>query len=111
MSAATVRKVYILDTSVLLSDPYAIRKFAEHEVVIPLVVIKELESKRNDPLLGFTARQALRGIDAAVEAGATREESIHTGVTVTDEGGLLRIEINHVDQSGLPNALASDPTH
>jgi PhoH-like ATPase len=37
------RRTYVLDTSVLLADPGALRRFAEHEVVLPVVVITELE--------------------------------------------------------------------
>ncbi|NNV08488.1 PhoH family protein, partial [Geobacillus sp. MMMUD3] len=50
---------YVLDTSVLLSDPGALLRFAEHNIVIPLVVVSELEAKRHHPELGFTARKAL----------------------------------------------------
>ena len=53
-------KTYVVDTSVLLSDPWALRKFAEHDVVLPVVVISELEGKRHHPELGWFARQALR---------------------------------------------------
>lgn len=56
-------KTFILDTSVLLSDPRAMFRFAEHEVVIPIVVINELEGKRHDPEIGYFARQALRHLD------------------------------------------------
>lgn len=54
---------YVLDTSVLLADPGAIDKFEEHEVVIPIVVISELEGKRDHPELGYFARAALRALD------------------------------------------------
>ena len=47
---------YVLDTSVLLADPGALSKFEEHEVVIPIVVIGELEAKRDHPELGYFAR-------------------------------------------------------
>ncbi|WP_293778717.1 PIN domain-containing protein, partial [uncultured Corynebacterium sp.] len=47
--AAVVTKTYVIDTSVLLSDPWALRKFAEHDVVLPIVVISELEGKRHHP--------------------------------------------------------------
>ncbi len=57
------RRTYVIDTSVLLSDPWALTKFAEHEVVLPLVVIGELEAKRHHPELGYFARQALRILD------------------------------------------------
>ena len=49
-------KTFVLDTSVLLSDPNAMFRFGEHEVVLPIVVINELEKKRNDPEIGFFAR-------------------------------------------------------
>lgn len=99
-------KIFVLDTSVLLSAPNALHQFHEHQVVLPLVVIKELEGKRHDPMLGFPAREALRGIEALREKGDLRE-----GVVINDQGGIVRIEINHVDQSSLPDALASDRTH
>ena len=56
-------KTYVLDTSVLLSDPRAMLRFAEHEVVLPVVVVTELEGKRHHPELGYFARQALRMLD------------------------------------------------
>ena len=57
------RRTYVLDTSVLLADPAAIARFAEHQVVLPVVVITELEAKRHHPELGYFARQALRHLD------------------------------------------------
>src|SRR5215472_289237 len=57
------RRTYVLDTSVLLADPAAIGRFAEHRVVLPIVVITELEAKRHHPALGYFARQALRYLD------------------------------------------------
>lgn len=100
------RKTFVLDTSVLLSSPNAVHQFKGHEVVLPLVVIKELEAKRTHDILGFPAREALRALDAISEKG-----DINAGVRVNDDGGTVRIEINHVDQSGLPDALASDPSN
>ncbi len=60
---SSARRTYVLDTSVLLSDPWALTRFDEHEVVLPLVVICELEAKRHHPELGYFARQALRILD------------------------------------------------
>ena len=57
------QRTYVLDTSVLLSDPMALLRFDEHEVVLPVVVITELEGKRSHPELGYFARQALRLLD------------------------------------------------
>ncbi|MFC7486411.1 PhoH family protein [Knoellia sp. CPCC 206453] len=89
---------YVLDTSVLLSDPRAILRFKEHEVVLPIVVITELEGKRHHPELGFFARAALRLLDdLRIKAGR-----LDAPVPVGDDGGTLRVELNHTDSSSLP---------
>ena len=91
----------MLDTSVLLSDPRAVFRFDEHEVVIPLVVIVELEAKRTHPELGYYARQALRMLDDfRVDFGRLDER-----IPLNDEGGTLRIELNHSDLSRLPTGM------
>lgn len=91
-------RVYVLDTSVLLADPMAMARFAEHEVVIPVVVITELESKRHHPELGYFARNALRRMDdLRVVHGR-----LDVAVPVNDQGGTLRVELNHSDPTILP---------
>ena len=95
--AKTSTKTYVLDTSVLLSDPKALFKFKEQEVVIPIVVINELEKKRHDPEIGYYARQALRHLDDL----RVQHERLDFPMEVGD-GGLLRVELNHIDQSVLP---------
>ena len=91
----------MLDTSVLLSDPRAVFRFDEHEVVIPLVVIIELEAKRTHPELGYFARQALRMLDDfRIEFGRLDER-----IPLNDEGGTLRVELNHSDLSRLPTGM------
>ena len=62
------RRTYVLDTSVLLSDPGAIARFDEHDVVIPLVVVIELEAKRSHPELGYFARNAAGILDLLARA-------------------------------------------
>lgn len=92
------RRTYVLDTSVLLADPASLGRFAEHAVVLPIVVITELESKRHHPELGYFAREALRRLDGLrVDNGG-----LDVDVPVNDEGGTLRVELNHSDQSVLP---------
>ena len=99
------RKTYVIDTSVLLSDPGALTRFAEHSVVLPIVVIKELEAKRHDPVLGHNARTVLRALEALRgKPGA----DLRQGVQVNEEGGTVRIEINHVDTSALPDAIRAE---
>jgi PhoH-like ATPase len=96
----TVR-TYVLDTSVLLSDPKAMTRFAEHQVVLPVVVITELEGKRHHPELGYFARSALRQLD---ELRITHGR-LDTAVPVGDEGGTIRVELNHTDPSSLPSGF------
>ena len=92
------RRVYVLDTSVLLADPSALNRFAEHDVVLPVVVIAELEAKRHHPELGWFARQALHLLDdLRVQHGR-----LDTPVPINDAGGTLRVELNHSDVSVLP---------
>jgi PhoH-like ATPase len=95
--AKTATRTYVLDTSVLLSDPKALFKFKEQEVVIPIVVINELEKKRHDPEIGYYARTALRLLDDLREQHERLDFPIEVG-----EGGILRVELNHIDQSVLP---------
>ena len=90
----------MLDTSVLLSDPKAIFRFAEHSIVLPVVVISELESKRNDPEIGYFARQALRNLDEL----RLKHERLDFPIPV-GEGGSLRVELNHSNMSVLPSGL------
>ncbi len=92
------RKTYVLDTSVLLSDPKAMFRFAEHEVVLPVVVVTELEGKRNHPELGYFARQALRLLDDL----RISEGRLDKPVAVGSDGGTLRVELNHTDPMSLP---------
>jgi PhoH-like ATPase len=93
-------RTYVLDTSVLLSDPKAMFRFAEHPVVLPVIVITELESKRNDPEIGYFARQALRNLDEL----RVKHERLDFPIAV-GEGGSLRVELNHSNMSVLPSGL------
>ncbi|KEP75452.1 ATP-binding protein [Microbacterium sp. SUBG005] len=93
-------RTYVLDTSVLLSDPRAFFRFAENSVVIPVVVIMELEGKRHDPEIGYFARQALRHLDELrIEHGR-----LDFPVPVGDDG-TLRVELNNTDPGVLPSGM------
>jgi PhoH-like ATPase len=95
------RRTYVLDTSVLLADPSAWSRFDEHHVVLPVVVITELEAKRHHPELGYFARQALRYLDdLRVEHGRLDAE-----LAVGSLGGTVRVELNHIDAQVLPAGL------
>jgi PhoH-like ATPase len=107
MTAAKSRKSrrsLVIDTSVLLSDPSAMYRFAEHEVVLPLVVIGELEDKRAHPELGYFARSALRLLDdLRIEHGRLDEP-----LPLNDLGGTLQVELNHSDPAVLPAGFRAD---
>ena len=93
-------RTFVLDTSVLLSDPTALFRFAEHSVVIPVIVISELEKKRHDPEIGYFARQALRALDDL----RIKHERLDFPIPL-DGGGSIRVELNHSNQAVLPSGL------
>ncbi|XVQ84908.1 PhoH family protein [Microbispora siamensis] len=95
-SNPSTSRTYVLDTSVLLADPAAMSRFAEHEVVVPIVVITELEAKRHHPELGYFAREALRFLDDLRVRYGRLDEPMPIG------DGNIRVELNHSDPSCLP---------
>jgi PhoH-like ATPase len=97
-------RTYVIDTSVLLADPWALARFAEHEVVLPLIVLTELEAKRHHPELGWAARMSLRHLEDL----RLRYGSLLQGMPANDQGGTLRVEVNHQETAGLPEALRGD---
>ncbi len=97
-------RTFVLDTSVLLSDPGALGRFAEHEVVLPLVVISELEGKRHHPELGWFARQTLRVLDEL----RIKHGRLDAPIPIGDAGGTLSVELNHSDLSTLPAGFRVD---
>lgn len=94
--------LYVIDTSVILSDPKCLEKLSDRDIVIPLVVISELEAKRNHPDLGYASRAALRRLE-----DLRRVNSLDTKID-TGYGGSITIEVNNIDQSGLPLAFRSE---
>jgi PhoH-like ATPase len=100
----STRRTFVLDTSVLLSDPGALLRFGDADVVLPLVVVGELEAKRDHPELGWFARQSLRILD---ELRVTHGR-LDAPVPVGDDGGTLHVELNHSDPSALPAGFRND---
>nr|WP_246127584.1 PhoH family protein [Amycolatopsis rhizosphaerae] len=103
-SPESQRHTYVLDTSVLLSDPWAVSRFAEHAVVLPLVVISELEAKRHHPELGWFARESLRLLDDLRRTHGRLDAPVPIG----DHGGTLHVELNHSDPTVLPPGFRTD---
>ncbi|EPZ38942.1 RNA modification enzyme (contains PIN and ATPase domains) [Anoxybacillus ayderensis] len=84
------KKIYVLDTNVLLQDPYSIFSFQDNEVVIPAVVLEEVDSKkRYMDEVGRNARQVSKIIDNLRQSGKLHEK------IPLENGGVLRIELNH----------------
>ncbi|WP_370324515.1 PhoH family protein [Euzebya sp.] len=95
-------RTYVLDTSVLLAvGAKALTAFDEHAVVLPVVVLEELEAKRHHPDLGYAAREVLRALEDLRVVHGTLTEPL----AVNDLGGTVRVELNHQDGSGLPESL------
>ncbi len=103
-AAKTGLKTYVIDTSVLLADPSALFRFAEHEVIIPIAVIGELEQKRDHPELGFFARSALRALDDLRISHGRLDQPLE----ITEAGGTLSVELNHTDTASLPAGFYRD---
>lgn len=92
-----MNKVYVLDSSVLLHDPNAIVQFQDNEVIIPYVVLEEIESKKRLlENIGLAAREAIRYLDRLREKG-----QLSKGVLLPN-GGRIRIELNHYSNEILP---------
>jgi PhoH-like ATPase len=90
MEGIAMKKIYVLDTNVLLHDPNALYAFEDNNVVIPAVVLEEIDSKkRNADELGRNARYVSRVLD-----GLRAKGSLHDSI-VLENGGSLKVELNH----------------
>jgi PhoH-like ATPase len=104
-----VANTFVLDTCVLLADPRSPLRFDEHNVVIPMVVIEELDRKKTRlDEVGANARAAIRLFE---ELGASRDGGLREPADLPG-GGSLRIELNGITSDRLPAALdPSTPDH
>lgn len=110
LNTLSQKNTYVIDTSTLLAEgKEALFAFKGHQVVIPIAVIRELEKKRTDPLIGFMARGVLKAIEE-LNGTAANWQDINSGIPVDDDGGTVRIEINHVHKRGVPEIIAQDPS-
>lgn len=89
--------IYVVDTSVFLSDPKALERLKNDDIIIPMTVLIELEGKRNHPDLGYAARENLRKLEEYRKLG-----NLADGIIVN--GGSVRIELNESDEL-LPEIL------
>ncbi|WP_168120669.1 PhoH family protein [Paenibacillus sp. HB172176] len=85
-----MKKKFVLDTNVLLHDPQSLFSFDDNEVIIPAVVLEEIDSKKRlADELGRNARTVSRLLDKMREGG-----HLHEGIGLPG-GGLLKVELNH----------------
>ena len=95
-----MKKIYILDTNVLLHDPESLFSFEDNDIVLPLSVIEELDRiKRRGDDVGRNARDASRKLDDLRLVGHLSE-----GVPLPG-GGSLKIELNGHQTHDLPNGI------
>ncbi|MDD3219182.1 MAG: PhoH family protein [Lachnospiraceae bacterium] len=97
-----MKKTYVVDTNVLIQAPYALKCFEDNDVVIPLVVVEELDGlKKSDGEKGANARAAVRLLEECRQRG-----DLLQGVEL-ESGGMLQVEKNFVDVI-LPQDLPED---
>src|SRR5438105_9157186 len=104
-----MKKNYVLDTNILLHDPYAIFRFDDNNVVIPIYVIEEVDQfKREGSERGRNARHIVRLLDELRDAGG----SLAKGVTLKS-GGFLQVAVpktrpelpSAIDKAAMDNAI------
>lgn len=98
-----MKKTYVLDTNVLLHDPGAIFAFDDNDIIIPIVVIEEIDAqKKRQDSIGRSARQVSRYLDDLRNRG-----ELYKGVEL-QQGGTLKIELNHQLLDKLPLSLSEE---
>jgi PhoH-like ATPase len=102
-SASVQLRTYVLDTNVLIADPEAPGRFQEHDVVIPLTVVEELDKLKTRPdETGASARRAIRTLE-----GLRGQGNLSEGVALPG-GGRIWVEVSLASRLDLPEALSSD---
>ena len=102
LAAEDRRTVYILDTNVLLHDPASIFRFDEHIVLIPLLALEEIDAKKNDPGIGYNARE----ISQKLEMLSSKEGD--SAITIPNgKHGVLSFLTGHLSKS-FPEELKLD---
>ncbi|MCI7682179.1 MAG: PIN domain-containing protein, partial [Fusobacterium necrophorum] len=96
-----MRKIFVLDTNVLIHDPYCIYKFEDNEVVVPIFVIEEIDKLKRNPNTAIQARLVSRVIDEIRKKG-----SLYQGVELENDI-FFRVEINN-NKEDLPEVLRRD---
>lgn len=95
-----MQKNFIIDTNVMIHDPYFLYKFDDNNITIPLICIEELDKfKSAQGLKGYHAREALRVINKF-----RSKQNLDQGVDLPG-GGTLRVELNHINFADMPDGI------
>ena len=89
------RQVFILDTNVILHDPASIFRFEEHVVLISFSVMEEIDAKKNDPGIGYNARD----ISQKIEMLSTRQAENSVITIPNGKEGILSFLAGHISEN------------
>lgn len=93
LAAEDRRRVYVLDTNVLLHDPSSLFRFQEHIVLVPLTVIEEIDAKKHDLVIGYNARDISQKIEGLLQ----RDFDPATGIPIPNgKGGVMLFLSGHL---------------
>lgn len=89
------RKIFVIDTSVLLYDKDCLKKFAGNDIYIPLIVLEELDKFKDKPgILGESARKINRDLDSYRDIG-----NLHSGVLLVEEDIFIKVWVESLTDS------------
>ena len=87
-----MKKIFVLDTNVILHDHKALKKFQDNNLVIPIAVLEELDKfKKGTDALAYNARGFMRDLDRITEGKSFGSEGLPIGKNL----GMIKVEPNH----------------
>lgn len=99
-TTAAMIKNYVIDTNVMIHDPKFLYNFEDNNIVIPIIAVEELDKLKKAPgVVGYHARSVLKELNKVRQYGNFLE-----GISLPN-GGTIRIEMNHMDLSVLPDGM------
>jgi len=106
------RRLFVLDTNVLLHDPTSLFRFEEHDVYLPLIVLEELDQhKKGNSEVARNARQTSRALDQLVGAAARMDKGLpldSSGHAAATGDLFFQSEILEAPDLGLPQGKADN---
>ena len=103
------KKIFVLDTNVILHDSTCIYQFQEHDILIPITVLEELDNfKKGKEMLNFHAREFLRNLDSLSATGKIFTE----GIPIAPKLGKINLQLDQKFHKDLQMSFATDkPDH